>query len=190
MKLKKQPMIALLALLAVVALVFYWRVGVQDPDDMFVKRGNYRLEDGQYDEAVKEFSQALENDPGHLYARLGLAIAYMQKDDSDGAMQEFNRLVEQDEKFTAAYANRGILHDRLGNYQAALDDYRQALALNAEALEGPGFLWRFMRNIDKPPPSIAERALYLQTELEKPEAERLLRVPELDEKQRMHKKET
>jgi hypothetical protein len=44
-----------------------------------------------------------------------------------------------------------------------------------------------MRNIDEKPPTIKDRADYLEAELAKPEAERLLKIPEVDEKQRMYK---
>ena len=66
-------------------------------------------------------------------------------------------------------------------------DYRKAIELDPDILEGPGFLWRFMRNVDEKPPTIESRADYLEAELAKPEAERLLKVPEKDEKQRMYK---
>ncbi len=93
-----------------------------------------------------------------------------------------------DNHYAQAYADRGILNDRAGQYEAALHDYRKALKLNPELAEGPGWLWRFLRNIPDRPPTIADRADYLEEQLKKPESERLLRVPELDAKQRMYKK--
>jgi hypothetical protein len=45
-----------------------------------------------------------------------------------------------------------------------------------------------MRNVDEKPPTIADRAKYIEEELKKPPEERLLRVPEVDEEQRMYKK--
>jgi tetratricopeptide (TPR) repeat protein len=175
-------------LLAIVAFIFYWRVGSEEiPGDYDVRKGNYRLEDGQYDEAVKEFSNALKKNPDHVNAHLGLAITYLQTNKSDEALAEFNRVIELVPEMAPAYANRGILYDRLGEYEKALADYRKALALDPEILEGPGFLWRFMRNIDEKPPTIQQRADYLEAELAKPPAERLLKVPEIDKKQRMYK---
>jgi len=44
-----------------------------------------------------------------------------------------------------------------------------------------------MRNVDKKPPGIADRAAYLEKELQKPPGQRLLKVPELDDQQRMYK---
>ena len=85
-----------------------------------------------------------------------------------------------------SYANRGILRDRLGDYHGALADYSKSLQLAPEVAEGPRFLVRFMRNQADKPPTIADRARYLSTELSKPENERLLRMPELDARQRAY----
>jgi tetratricopeptide (TPR) repeat protein len=178
----------IIGLLAIVGLIFYWRTGVEKyPGDYNVRKGNYRLEDGQYEEAVKEFSEALGKNPDHTMARLGLALTYMQMGEASLAMQEFNLVIENNPDLAPAYADRGILYDRMGEHKKALADYKKAIELDEEILEGPGWLWRFMRNIDEKPPTIKERAAYLEAELAKPEAERLLQVPELDEKQRMYK---
>ena len=178
----------ILGLLVIIGLIFYWRVGSEKtPGDLNVKTGNYRLEDGQYEAAVKEFSEALRKNPDHAMARLGLAVTYMQMKKNTEAMAEFDRVIAQEPDLAVAYADRGILNDRLGNYQEALADYKKAIALDEEILKGPGWLWRFMRNIDEKPPTIKDRAAYLEAELAKPGEERVLRVPEADKKQRMYK---
>jgi tetratricopeptide (TPR) repeat protein len=178
----------IIGLLAIIGLIFYWRVGVeQNPGDYDVKKGNYRLEDGQYEEAVKEFSEALGKNPDHAMARLGLAVTHMQMGNESEALQEFNLVIEHNPELAPAYADRGILYDRMGEHEKALADYKRAIELDEEILEGPGWLWRFMRNIDEKPPTIKERAAYLEAELAKPEEKRLLQVQEVDEKQRMYK---
>jgi len=187
-KFDKRAVPWVIGLLVIIGFILYWRLGVEEnPGDYNVRKGNYRLEDGLYDEAEKEFSEALEKNPEHLMAHLGLAITYMQTGKDSEALQEFNLVVERNPELAAVFANRGILYDRSGEHAKALADYRKALELDPEILEGPGFLWRFMRNIDEKPPTIGDRADYLEAELAKPEEERLLKVPEKDEKQRMYK---
>lgn len=182
-------LIALLVVIGIAAFVYYWRTGVeQTPGDYEVRKGNYRLEDGQFREAIDEFKDALERNPDHKGAHLGLAVTYMQKGENDKALEHFNRLIELDPQNAVAHADRGILHDRMGRYEEALKDYKRAIELNPRIAEGPGWLWRFMRNIDERPPTIADRAAYLEAELAKPPEERLLKVPEIDEEQRMYKK--
>jgi tetratricopeptide (TPR) repeat protein len=85
-----------------------------------------------------------------------------------------------------AYANRGILYDREGRFRAALADYHRALAIDAEAVEGPRLMDRILDG-NAQPSTVAKRAAYLEEQLALPEERRLLRVPELDARQRMHK---
>lgn len=175
-------------LVASAALLVYWRVGREDTvGDYQVKKGNYRLEDGQYEEAVAEFQKALQENPDHLEARLGLALTYMQMGRSEEALLAFGDILQRDPEYAVAYANRGILLDRLGRSEEALADYRKALELNPDLAKGPGRLWRFLRNVQEKPPTIKDRAAYLEAELAKPSEERLLSVPEEDQKQRMYK---
>ena len=72
----------------------------------------------------------------------------------------------------------------MGQYPAAVADYGQALSLDPEVADGPHWMTRFLRNQAEAPPTIADRFAYLQAELAKPEAERLLRMPEEDTAQR------
>jgi len=180
--------IMLSVFVAVVAFVFYWRAGTEEvPGDYNVRKGNYRLEDGKYDEAVKEFHTALEENPDHVMAHLGLAVSFMQMERNKDALEEFDRTIALDPKLAVAYADKGILLDRLGRYEEALALYKKALKLDDEILEGPGWLWRFLRNIDKKPPNIQQRAQYLEEQLQKPPEDRVLSIPEEDTKQRMYK---
>jgi tetratricopeptide (TPR) repeat protein len=187
-KFDSRGILYLAILLGLVTFVFYWRLGTEEnPGDYNTKKGNYRLEDGMFDDAVKEFFIALEKNPDHVMAHLGLAITYMQMNKSAAALAEFNRTIELAPELAAAYADRGVLYDRMGEYEKALADYRKAMSMDPKILEGPGFLWRFMRNIDEKPPTILQRADYLEAELAKPPEERLLKVPEIDKEQRMYK---
>lgn len=183
-----KPLFYFLIFVVVVGFIFYWRIGSEEtPGDYYVKTGNYRLEDGQYVKAVSEFEAALAENDQHVFAHLGLAIAYLQQGDHEKSLAAFNRTIELDPNLAVAYADRGILYDRAGEYRKALNDYKKALALNEEVLEGPGWLWRFLRNVETKPPAIADRARYLEAELNKPPEERVLTLPEADEKQRMYK---
>ncbi|GAB4389970.1 MAG: hypothetical protein Kow0025_18830 [Thermodesulfovibrionales bacterium] len=173
----------------VVAFVIYWRVGVETkPGDYEVKKANYRLEDGQLEKAEEGFRDALAENPDHSGAHLGLALTFMQMGRNEAALGEFDRAISLEPGLAVAYADRGILHDRMGLYEKALADYRKALELDPGLAKGPGWLWRFLHNVGEKPPTIADRAGYIEKELEKPPEERLLRVPEIDREQRMYKK--
>lgn len=152
--------------------------------------GHRYFEDGQYKDAIREFESVLGLATGNPSAIYGIAISQMQLGRNDEALKSFADAIENEKeiKSKAFYlANRGILFDRLGMYQKALDDYVLALSLEPETAEGPGIISRLLRNQPEKPPTIADRARYLQAELAKPAAERLLTVPAIDDEQRAEK---
>ena len=157
------------------------------PGDSSYLAGNSYFEDGRYKEALREYQAALAVNPVHLHAKRGKARSLMQLGKNQEALTLFDELIQQQPDFAATYANRGVLHDRMGNYEAAIQDYIKALQLNPELADGPHWLTRFMRNQARRPPTIADRAQYLTEQLDKPEAERVLSLPEEDKKQRPYK---
>lgn len=167
------------------------------PGDMAYHAGNRAFEDGEYERAAAQYREALAENPDHLYALRGLARSLHlagQHEEAlvlyDQAIAHFPAPPEDDGELAAHatdYANRGILLDNMGRHEEALADYTRALALHEEVAKGPHWLTRFLRNQPEPPPTIADRAAYLRAELAKPEAERVLRVPEIDAQQRPYK---
>jgi tetratricopeptide (TPR) repeat protein len=188
----KKNMLAVIVTLSICGIfAFYYHkytVLETTPGQNRYRLGNKYLEDGKHEEALQIFDEVLVEHREYKEAHLAKAITLLQMERFDESRESFNRAIGLDNQYAQAYANRGILNDRVGQHEAALHDYRKALKLNPELAEGPGWLWRFLRNIHDRPPTIADRADYLEEELKKPESERLFQVPELDSKQRMYKK--
>ena len=65
-------------------------------------------------------------------------------------------------------------------------DYIKALGIDYKAVAGPG-LGTVILNYKYKSSSVKKRALYLNEQLQLPEAERVLSIQELDEGQVMHK---
>jgi tetratricopeptide (TPR) repeat protein len=168
------------------------------PGDYEVRQGDILLGDGKFEEAIGRFEAALAVSPAHRGAMMGRAIALLQAGRIDEAEAAFSGLIAflsgslspDDVTGTAvlagAFANRGILRDRSGRYGEALQDYRQALSIDAGAVEGPGLFHKILYG-NAAPSTIAKRADYIERQLALPEDQRLLRVPDLDARQRMHK---
>ncbi len=169
---------------------FYFQYTVREgvPGENNYRLANKHLEDGKYEDALSMFDKVLSQYPDYNEAYLGRALTLMQMGQFDDSRKDFDRAIARDENFAQVYANRGILNDRTGHYKEAVHDYRKAIELNPELAEGPGWVWRFLRNIPEAQPTIYDRADYIEAELQKPESERLLKVPEIDEQQRMYKK--
>lgn len=162
-------------------------IAPRNPGDLAYLEGNNLFEDGHYERALAKYDEALSEDRNHIHAMRGRAQSLMQLGQSTRALTAFNTAIALTPEFGATYANRGVLHDRMGRYEKAVEDYERALALDPELAEGPHWLTRFLRNQPQKPPGVAERAAYLRGELAKPAGERLLRVPELDAEQRSYK---
>jgi tetratricopeptide (TPR) repeat protein len=189
------PIYKLLKLTAIVMGVAFlgwmvWGGLVQEqvPGEKAYEAGNRYFEDGLYQEAFDHYEVALREDPQLLPAMRGQARSLMQMGKNHEALAIFNEVIYREPDFAPSYANRGILHDRMGHYQEAISDYEKAMQLDADLVEGPNWLTRFLRLEPEKPPTIADRAAYLRQELAKPESERLLRIPEEDAKQRSYKK--
>ncbi|CAN0462061.1 unnamed protein product, partial [Ectocarpus fasciculatus] len=69
------------------------------------------------------------------------------------ALDDLNRAIEMDQNNVEAYYSRGILQSKLGNYQEALSNLKQAEELNEEyfqdyLLNGYSEVYRKMRDFD------------------------------------------
>ncbi|MCG8545205.1 MAG: tetratricopeptide repeat protein [Alphaproteobacteria bacterium] len=193
--------IILMALLLVVMMVgthAYKSFMQRPPGDFETEMGDNRLTDRKYDEALEHFNKALREMPDHRGALMGRAIVFIQTERYPEAIAELTYLIDflnkslADDDSTgkgalaAAYANRGIVHDRQGRYEAALKDYIMALKTDEDTVDEPGVIHKILYG-NPNPSSTRKRAQYIYEQLQKPPHERLMRVPELDEKQRMRK---
>lgn len=177
--------------------LFYESMFDRPPGDYEVERGSIHLEDGEFDQAMDYYNQALALSPDHRGALMGRALVYIQSDQVPEALAELSYLIDylgrnlaEDDPtglgtLAAAYGNRGILHDRAGRFEAALADYIKALETDAEAVSGPGLVHKILR--DARPSTVRDRARYLYEQMQLPAEQRLMQVPELDAKQRMYK---
>jgi tetratricopeptide (TPR) repeat protein len=154
------------------------------PGSLACREGDNYFEDGHYREALAKYDEALAarpDSPAYVRAK---ARTLMQMGRDEAALRWFDKAAALQPLFGGTYANRGILYDRMGRYREAVADYKKALKLDSSVGDGPGWLVRFLRNEPKAPPTVADRLAYLEEELAKPEARRVMRVPEVDAKQR------
>jgi tetratricopeptide (TPR) repeat protein len=184
--------------LAVVFALWIFLAPGRAPGDFHTQTGDIRLGSGKYDEALEEFDLALEEMPDHRGALMGRALVFIHTGQDERAVDQLTYLIDylrrtlaEDDltgqgTLAAAYANRGIVHDRNGRHEEALEDYRAALRTDPETLEGPGLLDRIVHGTPRPS-TVAKRAAYLEEQFKLPEDQRVMLMPEVDAKERSYK---
>ena len=167
------------------------------PGDYETRQGDIHLGIKEYDQALEDFNRALEIRPNHRGALMGRAIVFLQTGQDEAAEQALKFLIDflektlEDDDLTglgtlaAAYANLGIFYDRKGQYRQALTHYHQALRIDEDTVSGPGVVHKIL--YEAQPSTIKDRAVYIAQQLQLPEDQRVLTIPEEDQKQRMYK---
>lgn len=178
-------------------VVHYWTN--QPPGDYETELGTLRLEDGHFEMAMAHYDNALLAAPVHRGAMMGRALVLLQTEDYSGSIAQLSELIDtlDQEKagnhdgadravLAAAYANRGIARDRMGDYERALADYAMSLKTDEKIVSGPGVIRKILYG-SAHVSTVRSRAVYLYEQLQKPEVERVMRVPRIDALQRMHR---
>ena len=83
---------------------------------------------GRHREAVDRFATALEHDPGHVEARLGMAESLSVDGRLEESLAHYARVAAEDPGFVEAWIGRAEVLIRLGRYpeaQAWLTDARR-----------------------------------------------------------------
>lgn len=174
------------AILPVVWLAYEGFVPDRQPGDLASVAGDRAFADGYYEQAMKEYTKALEQAPDHRQALLGKAGTLVQLERYEEALDVYGQFIERHPDFAGAYANRGIALDRMGRYEDALEDYERALILDPSVADGPGWLTKFLHMTPAGQPTVADRADYIREQLALPEDERQLYDPEQDARQRTY----
>ena len=108
--------------------------------DAYGKRGFVYSGEGEYDLAIRDFTNALElvqptSVMGifvclNLYSNRG--FAYAEKGDFEAAIQDFSRAIDL-MKDSTAYNNRGFIYSRSGDLNSAIRDYSQAIEVDPDS---------------------------------------------------------
>ena len=103
-------------------------------------RGNQRLDRGEIDRAIADYTEAIRLDPENAHARLSRGIALVRKDRYAEAIPDLDEALRMEPAFAKdyqslladAYVHRGADRQELGRYEQAVADYTEALRLNPE----------------------------------------------------------
>jgi tetratricopeptide (TPR) repeat protein len=102
--------------------------------DAFVTRGNMLLDRGRFDEAIKDFQQALALDPKHVNALADRGIAYVWKGDDVAAAQDLDAAQALDARNPVVFRARGLMAQRRGDFKAAVAAYTTSLEIEPNSV--------------------------------------------------------
>lgn len=94
------------------------------PESFFV-RGLSQDDQGKTQNAINDYTQALQQDPDNAQAFFYRAIAHLKEGRFAEAKQDFDQSLKQDPNQTAAYLNRGFVLHKLGDFQDAIIDFNK-----------------------------------------------------------------
>jgi len=120
--------------------------------EFYYNRGITYYKKGQYDQAILDYTKALEINPRHAKAYCNRGVAYGEKGIHDQAISDFNNALEIDPRYAEAYYNRGVAYREKGQYDQAISDYTKALEINprhAGAYYDRGVAYYFKREYEK-----------------------------------------
>lgn len=103
----------------------------EKPDfwEAYCNRGIAYRKRGEYDEAIRDYDQAIALCPQSSDLHTSRGIAYRMKGDYDQAIESFNRAIKLNSQSAVAYNNRGLAYYNKGDHAQAIKDYDQAIKL-------------------------------------------------------------
>jgi len=84
---------------------------------------------GMYDEAISEFSKAIEISPSYQEAFYNRALAYHDLEEYEKSLSDLTKAIELNPNYAKAYDLRADIHDHLADYEDALKDLEKAQEL-------------------------------------------------------------
>jgi tetratricopeptide (TPR) repeat protein len=96
----------------------------------FFDRAMLSKNQGEYDNAIADYTEALRLDPDFTAAYNNRGNAYDDKGMYDRAIEDYNKALRIDPNYAAAYYNRGIAYKNKGMYDRAIEDYNKALRID------------------------------------------------------------
>ena len=100
----------------------------------YILRGNSYANTREDDQAIADYTRAIDLDPKAAYPYIQRGNSYHNKGEADQAIADYTRAIDLDPKAAQAYIFRGLVYNQRKEHQAARRDFQQAADLgNAEA---------------------------------------------------------
>lgn len=98
----------------------------------YASRGDESYDRKDYENAIAEYSRAIEKDPSYAEVYKNRSRAYIARGDYDSAIADCNRAIELDSNFDKAYYDRGIAYYDKKDYDRAIADFTRATEITPD----------------------------------------------------------
>ena len=96
-----------------------------------LQNGNDALKRGDFDQAIFEYTKAIDINPRLAKAYDNRGVAYAQQGFLTPAVADFTMAIANNLNDVEAYNNRGYAYSKQGNLTQAVADYTKAIRINA-----------------------------------------------------------
>lgn len=122
-------------ILPIVLLFLFSYVSAQqkqdEPNDakFYIDRGVAYGQKGQFEQAIADFTKAIEIDPKSTDAYFNRAVAYAKKNQHDRAISDYTKALQTGPKDAGTYYYRGIAYLEKRQFDQAADDFTNAIEI-------------------------------------------------------------
>lgn len=95
----------------------------------YYNQGYAFAKQGQYQQAIDEFNEAIHLQPDNFKAYNSRGSAYNNLGKSQRAVADYNEAIRLKPDYADAYHNRGAAYASIGQYQLAIEDFSEAIHL-------------------------------------------------------------
>ncbi len=125
----KRLILAALALL-ISACAIHSTPKVENDAKAYNIRGFSWYKKGDYDEAIFDYTKAIELNPRYAEAYYNRGIAFDDKGDYDRAIFDYTKAIELNPRYAEAYVNRGIAYGSKGQLDQAISNFNAAIEID------------------------------------------------------------
>jgi tetratricopeptide (TPR) repeat protein len=98
----------------------------------YYNRGIFLMTENRTDEAMDDFSKAIEINLKYTQAYVNRGVIYMNEKKYDLALDDFNAAIQLDPNLAEAYYNRGIVSVNINNNDQAMSDFSKTIQLQPD----------------------------------------------------------
>ena len=111
---------------------------------IYTNRGTAWYRKGQLDNAIVDFSEAIQRDPNNIIAYRNRGLSWHRKRQFDSAIVDFSEVIRLDPNSPSGYTDRSASLISKGEFDSAISDCNQAIKIDSQSIaayQNRGLAW-------------------------------------------------